>query len=439
MDDRSMSKSLQDIPVHIETAQPYKGLHWQRRAVQVLTIALLILIPLSGLFRIDPIDGAFVVLDRQVWFSDFHIVAGLWLAISSSLILTYSMLGTAFCGWSCPQNTLAEWANLMTRKWLGKRAEVSLNGIPMRVSSGKNKSLNWLLLGSMFMLVSMAAALVPLFYFYPPDVIWSFISFRDDDRLAPSLYWIYTIFVLIMFLNVTFIRHFWCRFMCIYRVWQHSFKTRETLRIAYDSSHPDECERCNFCVTACFVDIDPRRTDTYDSCINCGECINACNQIRGSRKTGASLLRFESGRKDNDQRIRAGKNVGSILSRSPWALLLAGFGLAMFAWGIVHYQPHHFSVYRADTMLGGAPLEYRINVANKLYRPARFNVWVEGLDSDSYQLSAQSLLMPSTGRSDLKLRISKTLTRGLHPFLVHIQADDGWHDTFRVEHFSTGE
>ena len=90
-------------------------------------------------------------------------------------------------------------------------------------------------------------------------------------------------------------------------------------------------------------------------------------------------------------------------------------------------------------MLGGAPLEYRINVANKLYRPARFNVWVEGLDSDSYQLSAQSLLMPSTGRSDLKLRISKTLTRGLHPFLVHIQADDGWHDTFRVEHLSTGE
>lgn len=433
-----MSRSLQDIPVHIETAQPYRGLHWQRRAVQTLTIVLLLLIPLSGLFRIDPVDGAFVVLDRQVWFSDFDIVAGLWLAVSCSLILTYSMLGTAFCGWSCPQNTLAEWANMMTRKWLGKRAEVNLDGGPMRVSSGKNKAVNWLFLGILFVIVSMIAALVPLFYFYPPDVIWSFVSFRADDRLAPSIYWIYTIFALIMFLNVAFIRHFWCRFMCIYRVWQHSFKTRETLRIAYEPGHADECEHCNFCVTACIVEIDPRRTDTYDSCINCGECINACNQIRKARKTGTSLLRFEAGLKENDQRIRAGKNVGSIVSRSRWALLLAAFGIVMFVWGIVHYQPHHFSVYRADTMHGGSPQEYRINIANKLYRPVRFSVSVEGLDSNSYQLSKRALTMPGTGRTDLQLRISKNLSKGLHSFLVRVQADDGWHDTFRVQHFSPG-
>jgi polyferredoxin len=400
---------------------------------------LILVVPISGLFRIDPVDGAFVVIDRQIWFSDFYIVVGLWLTISCLLVITYSMVGTAFCGWVCPQNTMAEWANLMTSKWLGRRAEVSLDGSAMRVSRGKDKLLNWLLLGSMFLLVSLLTALIPLFYFYTPDIVWSFVSFREDARLAPSLYWIYTIFVLIMFLNVAFIRHFWCRFMCIYRVWQHSFKTRETLRVVHDNSRVDECKRCNFCESACFVGIDPRHTDTYDSCINCGECINACNQVRAGRKTGTSLLSFEVGDRGVGGRIHAGKNVGSVLKRAPWALLLAGFGLALFAWGISHYQPHHLSVYRAETLQGGQLLDYRINIANKLYQPARFTITIEGLPQGSYRLPQATLVMASTGREDLNLHLSASLAKGLYPFIVRVQSDAGWQDSFRVHHFSSGE
>ncbi len=434
----AIHKELNDIPVKVEVPGSYKGLHWQRRAVQAATIFLLVLIPLSGLFRIDPVDGAFVVLDRQVWFADFHIVAGLWLAISCSLVITYSLLGTAFCGWSCPQNTMAEWANFVTHKWLGKRAEVNLDGQKVRVSAGKNKIVNWIVLGIMFTVVSMLAALVPLIYFYPPDVIWSFVSFRDDARLAPSLYWIYTIFVLIMFLNIAFIRHFWCRFMCVYRVWQHSFKTQETLRIVHDASHPDECERCGFCMTACLVDIDPRHTNTFDSCINCGECINACNQVRAGRKTGSTLLRFESGAIDSDNRLRSGKNIGSIMSRAPWAILLATGGLLLFIWGILNYQPYHLTVYRADTLQGDTLQDYRINIANKLYRPARFTISVEGLTSDKYSLAQDTIVMPSTGRTDIDLTVSESIAKGLYPLLIHIRTDDGWEDSFRIQHFAAG-
>ena len=96
--------------------------------MQALIIILVVLIPASGLFRIDPEAGAFVVLDRQVWFSDFFLMTGLWIFLASCLVMLYSVAGTVICGWACPQNTLAEWANNMTRKLLGKRAEVSLNG-----------------------------------------------------------------------------------------------------------------------------------------------------------------------------------------------------------------------------------------------------------------------------------------------------------------------
>ena len=50
--------------------------HGRRRLVQAISFALAVLVPASGLFRIDPSAGALVVLDRQIWFSDFFLVAG---------------------------------------------------------------------------------------------------------------------------------------------------------------------------------------------------------------------------------------------------------------------------------------------------------------------------------------------------------------------------
>ncbi|MBI5451053.1 MAG: 4Fe-4S binding protein [Gammaproteobacteria bacterium] len=432
------SGSLGGVPVMAEQRVAPRHLHRNRRLLQGATIVLAILVPLSGLFRIDPVDGAFVVLDRQIWFSDFFIVVGLWLALSCALVMTYSLVGTAFCGWVCPQNTLSEWANLVTHKWLGRRADVSLEGQRMQVSRGKDKVLNWLVLGAMFIAVSLLAALIPLLYFYPADVIWSFVSFRDDARLAPSLYWIYTIFVLIVLLDVAFIRHFWCRFMCIYKVWQHSFKTRQTLRIAYDSSQGEECARCNFCVTACFIGIDPRQTETYDSCINCGECINACRQVRSARGSGDSLLGFELG---HDQRVADRQsfiNIGSLLGRARWASLLAAGGLVMFGWGLWHYQPYHLTVYRADVAQGNQMLEYRINVANKRYHPADLQVEIDGLAAADYRLDHNTLHFATTGRSDLALHLNNTLPKGLYRFHVRIKAHDGWQDSFQVQHYVAG-
>lgn len=429
-------RTLAGIPIVTADARAGRRLHSVRRAVQLTTLVLAILIPVSGLFRIDPVDGAFVVLDRQVWFADFFLVVGLWMAISSMLVMTYSLVGTAFCGWSCPQNTLAEWANSMTHKLLGKRAEVSLDGKPVRVSSGKDKWLNWVILGILFLGAAALAALVPMFYFYTPEMIWKFVTMQSDPRLAGSIYWIYTIFVMILFLDIAFIRHFWCRFMCVYRVWQHTFKTRETLHVAHDKSHPDECARCNFCETSCFIGIDPRRTEVYDACINCGECITACSSVRGARKTGTSLLRFVVGEAGGANVVDfRHTNVGSILLRVPWSMLLTVFGLGLFAWGIWSYQPYHFSVYRAETLQGQQISDYRISLANKLYHPVTLTIEVDGLSKDGYTLDAGQVSFVSAGRQDVNLHIAEGLSPGLHPVVVHVADSKGRRESFRIQHF----
>lgn len=434
----SNPRTLSGIPVKVIGGPPPVAahFHWKRRAVQAAAILLAVLIPASGLFRIDPEAGAFVVLDRQIWFADFFLMAGVWVTAVSGLVMLYSTAGTVFCGWACPQNTLAEWANDMTRKLLGKRAEVSLTGEAMRVAVAKNKLLNWLLLGGAFLAAALLFGLIPLFYFYPPDLVWSFVTFQDDARLAKSLHWIYAVSVLILFLDIALIRHFWCRFACIYRVWQHSFKTRQTLHIAYDASRADECAKCNYCVTACFIELDPRKTDIYDSCINCGECVDACNRLHAKEGTGG-LLRFELGERKQKRANQFRTAAVSWFARAGWMGALAALGVTMLAWGLWSYEPYHVAVYRAESQpQADAIQDYRISVANKLYRPARFSVRVEGLPAGSYRLSADDIRMMSAGRESLTLSIARGLPHGLYSFVVDVSSPDGWTGRFRMQHFS---
>lgn len=434
MPEANRVSQFKKIPIVAAGARPWKRLHWQRRAFQFGFIALLLFIPISGLFRIDPVDGAFVVLDRQIWFSDFFIVFGFWLAVASGLVLTYSMVGTAFCGWACPQNTISEWANRLTRKLLGRRAEVALNGEKMKVSAGKNSAGNWMLLGLTLLIAAMFFALIPMFYFYPPDVVWSFVTLQEDARLAASLHYIYAIFVAIVLLDIAFIRHFFCRFMCIYKVWQHSFKTKQTLHITYDKSRAAECEKCNFCVTTCVVAIDPRRTDTFDACINCGECITACNNLH-ERKAESGLLRFEIGERAEDLARKFRTNLASFVGRVHWTLPFTALGLLMFVWGLLTYEPQHLSVYRDEHNAAAAVQDYRIHLVNKLYRPARVTLTVAGLDAANFVLSAHKVAFNSADRDDVILHIEPSLPPGIYTVLVHAESDAGWRQSYRIQHF----
>jgi len=427
----SSQRNLSGIPIVVEALTGQQALHWRRRVTQWGTLLLLVLIPVSGLFRIDPLAGAFVILDRQIWWSDFLLVFGFWLLLASSLVLLYSAVGTAFCGWSCPQNTMSEFANWLNQKLLGKRAKLELDGVAMTVGSQKNKLINWFSLGSIMLLMSMFGALIPLLYFYPPDVIASFVLFRDDARLAPSIHYIYFIFVILLFLDVAFIRHFWCRFMCIYKVWQHGFKTKNTLRVVYDQNRRDACEKCNFCATACFLDIDPKQIDTYDSCINCGECITACNTLQ-AKKGQAGLLSFRY-----ETNIHRGwKNLYNGLStRTRWTLPVAGLGLLMFLIGIVTYQPYHLAVYQSEKEHGANIRDYRIAISNKRYRRALVSISVLGLNKKQYTLSRPKAIFDDVGRVDLQMQIEPTLKPGLHSFVVRAKSSDGWRENFRVQHF----
>ena len=433
----NINKALSSIPIKVVgsvTSGKRRNFLWKRRAVQITILLLLVLIPISGLFRIDPENAAFVVLGWQIWLSDFSLIIGLWILLASTMVALYSVAGTVFCGWACPQNTLSEWANHMTHKLLGKRAEVSLTGEAPKVAAAKNKILNWTVLGFSFLAAAMLFALLPLLYFYPPDVVWSFIIHRNDTRLAGSLYWIYTVWVLIILVDVAVIRHFWCRFACVYKVWQHSFKTKETLHVAYDSNRSDECAKCNYCVTTCFIDLDPRKTEVYDSCINCGDCIDACNKLH-AKNGEVGLLRFELGQRKQGNIRQFRDNSVLLLSRFHWATPFAVLGLAMFAWGVWSYQPYHVSVGSQQIVNNHSGSDYRIEVSSKRYRPTELTMSIEGLPQNDFTLSNLNVSLESVGRASVFLSVSPKLKRGLYPLVVVVHSKDGWIGRFNVQHF----
>ncbi|HXH71365.1 MAG TPA: 4Fe-4S binding protein [Mariprofundaceae bacterium] len=432
------NEALKQIPVAVEHVPGAQKLHPLRRASQYLTLLILVLIPTTGLFRIDPVDGAFVLLDHQVWFSDIFLVLGFWIFVASLLVMMYSLVGAVFCGWMCPQNTVSEWANDLTRKLLGRRAKMmDMSGKKMQVAARRGSMLNYVILGAAILAASMFYALIPLLYFYPPDVIWSFLTFHEDARLAASLHWIYFVCVAVMVLDIAVIRHLMCKYMCIYRVWQHSFKTRDTLHVAYDTSRTDHCVTCRYCVDACFLDIDPRQTEVFDSCVNCGECISACDELHAKSKklSGPGLLRFVIG---DEQKGAYRGAIGSFFSRAKAATMFTLLGASLFVAGLMSYAPAWFTVYRGESWQGDQVLEYRVNIANKVYRPVDMHIKVEGLAADAYTLAASKVHFDSVGRKDIVLRLSPSLPKGIYRFKVRVDSASGWSDEFEVHHFAPG-
>jgi len=429
------SKALKKIPVRELHVAGAKTLHPSRRILQYLTLIIVILIPLSGLFRIDLESASFILLERQVWFSDFLIVFGLWLFIASLLVMTYALVGSAFCGWMCPQNTAAEFANMLTSKLLGRSADMlDLSGEQMQVARRKQSWLNYLVLSIGLLLPAMLYALIPLLYFTPPSVIWSYMTLSEQALQNGSLYWIFLILTSIFLYDIAAVKHLWCKYMCFYRLWQESFKSKHSLRIRYDDQRSDHCVKCSFCVDACPLDLDPRTTGKIDNCINCGACVTACDQLNNKRKKDAEmgLLSFVIGDKN-----RATKNTSSIagfLQRTQKSLLATVAGALLLGMGLASYQSEEFSVSAMAENSSGEVLDYRINIAHKLYSPVNITLQVKGLNN-TFLLDKDNIHFNTAGRQDVTLHLSDELPAGLHRFAVLASADNGWSDEFQITHF----
>jgi 4Fe-4S binding domain/4Fe-4S dicluster domain len=311
--------------------------HLPRRAVQVATLLMISLIPTLGIFQVDLASASFHVLDHQIWWSNFAFIFGLALVLATIPIITYITIGAVWCGWACPQNLLSEWANSLTYKFLGKRADVRVDGKGMVVAAAKNKAINWLILGTVFLVAAMVVALIPMLLFLPRGDVWAFVTFSGNQQISNSIKFPYFFMVFLIFIDIAFVRYFFCDYACFYRIGHMLFKTQDALHVTYDASRSSDCTKCNYCATSCVTSIQPTNIKIIDPCIGCGECIDACDHLHEKSGIGG-LLRFEIGKKGGDTTWR--QKLREVFSRLNW-LIGAIFisGCVMMVWGIVTQEP----------------------------------------------------------------------------------------------------
>lgn len=307
-----------------------------RRATQLATLLVIALIPALGVFQIDWALASFHIVGHQIWWSNFFFIFGLAIALTTLPVITYTTIGAVWCGWACPQNLLAEWSNNLTYKFLGKRADVRVDGKGAIVAEAKNKAVNWLILGTIFLGAAMILALVPVLFFYTPHEVWSFVTFQSNNT-SGFIQFPYLFSVLLIFIDIAAVRYFMCDYACLYRMGQKMFKSRNALHVSYDASRSADCTKCNYCATLCITDIQPTSIKMYDSCFDCGECIDACNQLHAKSGT-PGLLNFKLGEQGEESTWQ--KALGIVFSRFNW--LMGSFfavGVAMMIWGIYTQPP----------------------------------------------------------------------------------------------------
>lgn len=304
---------------------------WKRRTFQFATLMLIVLIPATGLFRIDLSTASFIILGKQLFWTNFTLVSGLALIFVTGPIFTYMTIGTSWCGWACPQNFVSELGDKLTHRLLGKRADVRVGSKGFIVAEAKNKLLNWAILGVVFLIASFVIALIPFLLFYSPTYLWEMLTFNDTGKLSTFIF--YLVIVFLVFADIAFIRYYLCDYACFYRIGHRMFSTQESLHVAYDETRSSDCTKCNYCETVCITAIQPTNIKFYDSCVNCGECIDACDILH--QKSGTTgLLNFKfSSKSVSTTWYQKAATVLQQKNRLVVALFL--LGIAMMVWGVV--------------------------------------------------------------------------------------------------------
>jgi len=287
-------------------------LHLYRRFSQVFFIALLLLMPTFDILRYDVAARELYIFGLQwslgledafynspgnygagyVAFKFFTHAVLPWLLVLAIFPLLGVVLGRAFCGWACPEGTLFEFADFLTKKVLGRSSLYRASNRECRVTP-TNRAI-WGVLTLAYIIV-----IPPLFgvmltgYFIDPARIWhELATWQLSTGVKAGIVGV-SIYMLVTFV---FVRHALCKYICAAGLMQMLFGwvSPVSLRLRFDKGQFARCTDCKKCEQVCFMGLKPRSGKKDISCVNCGECLVACNKELG-RGCGLFNLEFGAG------------------------------------------------------------------------------------------------------------------------------------------------
>ncbi|GBG13065.1 cytochrome C oxidase [Novimethylophilus kurashikiensis] len=293
-----------------------------RRWVQGGFFVLFVLAPVFDLFRLDIVQGHFVIfgLDWTLGLDALlaHQITPLQAALNiflrgfvpvallvGTVILVSLKYGRLYCGWLCPHFSVVETLNQLMRRAIGKHSVWDGETLPTQDKGAApiRQHKAWLLV--LLPLAAMFAffwATVLLTYLLPPMEIYANLWHGTLTRNQ-------TLFIgvgmALFFAEFMLARHLFCRFGCAAGLFQSLawMANRQAMVVSFDRSRARACHDCtNACDNACPMRLKPRTIKRHMfSCTQCASCISACHIAQN----GQSLLEWQAGEAALDKADRS--------------------------------------------------------------------------------------------------------------------------------------
>lgn len=251
-----------------------------RRIVQILTLALLVLIPVLNMKGMSFISGSLYSFSiGPVWITDPLIgLQAVLTTIKMDQQLLLSMvipvlvafaLGRVFCGWVCPQNTISEMADALAEK-LGIK----------RVFAARTKArARYAVLAVLLLLVPLTSIPLAGFLSAPGIISVQTAQFVSHHAVGLEL----SLIGLIVASELFLMRRVWCNTICPVGSFLGLFRARRTLKVIFAEDGGRLCGKCLACVDSCPLGLDPMRAGLYPQCHNCGACVAVCREIKAEK------------------------------------------------------------------------------------------------------------------------------------------------------------
>jgi cytochrome c oxidase accessory protein FixG len=352
---------------------------------------------------VDLANRRFYFFFIEIWPQEFYYVAGLLIMAGVGLFLVTSILGRAWCGYTCPQTVWVDLFLVVERFIEGDRnARIRLDKAPWsgsKIAKQVTKHAVWLLI---------AVATGGAWIFYFADAPWLAKALFTGE--APVVaYSTVGILTATTYIFAGFMREQVCIYMCPWPRIQAAMFDENTLLVTYNdwrgeprSRHQKStegtfgnCVDCNQCVVVCPMGIDIRDGQQLE-CITCALCIDACNAVMDKVGTPRGLISYTT-LTDYTERA-AGKQARlnwhevvrprTIIYTALWALA----GLAMIVvlatrdrleLNVLHDRnPLYVSL--SD---GGIRNGFTVKILNMVQQPRHFTLSLDGLEGAQLSLA----------------------------------------------------
>jgi cytochrome c oxidase accessory protein FixG len=253
---------------------------------------------------VDLANRRFYFFFIEIWPQEFYYVAGLLIMAGLGLFLVTSVVGRAWCGYTCPQTVWTDLYIAVERFIEGDRnARMRLDKAPWGLSKvGKRLSVHML-----WILIAVATGGAWVFYFADaPTLLVDLVTLNAP----PVAYMTIAILTFTTYVFAGFMREQVCTYMCpwpriqgamldedslivTYNDWRGEPRSRHQKQAAREGRDVGDCVDCNACVAVCPMGIDIRDGQQLE-CITCALCIDACNSIMDKVGKPTGLISYST-------------------------------------------------------------------------------------------------------------------------------------------------